>query len=195
MDTGEILKTLLKQVTSNRAKDYTYLTIFFLVFSFFVFFAIRPSLVTAFSLIKEERDLRKLDQVLEKTISAVVANQTTLETVRDRLELINSAVPDNPYVNGLLTDIEKAAKDNNVILEKMSVTTVNLVRTDSSSLQPVNLTVETTSSYEDLLKFIKALSDQRRLKEIKKLEIASEGGTSTESGTLKVNILLTGFFL
>ena len=56
MDRKKILE-LLKQ---KQVQDYTFSIAFFLVFSFFVIFAIRPNLITAFSLQKELEELKLL---------------------------------------------------------------------------------------------------------------------------------------
>lgn len=73
------IRQVLEKLKSKKAKDYTHITIFFLVFSIFIVFAIRPSLVTAFSLRQQREDLERLDTQYENVVSNIVANQSTLE--------------------------------------------------------------------------------------------------------------------
>ena len=77
MDKQNLLKQLLKQINTKKAKDYTFASLFFIVLSIFVFFAIRPSLVTAFSLKKEEEELTKINTSYEAVISRIVTIQSS----------------------------------------------------------------------------------------------------------------------
>ncbi len=189
------LKKLIGRLGKGKAKDYSFLTIFFIVFSIFVYFAIRPSLITAFSLKKEEIDLKKLDSDYEKTISSVVSNQASLEEIRDKLPLLSSALPDNPKINMILSEIEKVGKENAVIVEQIAVDKTDLLGTNSKSIQSLTINVQASSTFDDLLKFIQSLYDQRRLKNIKAINISSQNKESTQSGQLSIDLEIESFFL
>ena len=57
------LNILLKSIFEKKSGDNIYVIFFLLIFSIFIVFAIKPSLMTAYSLKKEEIDLTKIDQV------------------------------------------------------------------------------------------------------------------------------------
>jgi len=59
MDLSNISKSIFVKKTGN----YISIIFFLLIFSIFIIFAIKPSLTTAFSLKKEEVDLKKVDRV------------------------------------------------------------------------------------------------------------------------------------
>jgi len=85
MDLSNILKSIFVKNTGN----YVSVIFFLLIFSIFIIFAIRPSLTTAFSLKKEELDLKKVDKIYEEQISNIVSIQTQIEENREDLPLFN----------------------------------------------------------------------------------------------------------
>lgn len=189
------LKKLIEQLGKGKIRDYSFLTIFFIVFSIFVYFAIRPSLITAFSLKKEEADLKKLDSNYEQTISSVVSNQAAIEEIRDKLPLLSSALPERPKINMILSDIENVGKENSVIVEQISVNKTNLLVKSSKSAQSLTVNIQASSTFDDLLKFIQSLSNQRRLKTIRTINISSQNKSSTQSGQLNIDLEIESFFL
>ncbi len=104
------IKELLKQFSSKKARDYGSLALFFIIFSTFIIFAIRPSLTTALTLAQKQKDLVKLDSEYESIVSSVVSNQAQLENVRDQLYLLADAMPNSPQINTLIKDIENEDK-------------------------------------------------------------------------------------
>src|SRR3990167_863968 len=67
--TSIIDEAILEQKKFSEMVDYFFVIFFLLIFSVFIIFAIKPSLITAYSLKKEEIDLTKIDKVYEEKIS------------------------------------------------------------------------------------------------------------------------------
>lgn len=195
MDKQNLLKQLLKQITTKKAKDYSFASLFFLVFSIFVFFAIRPSLVTAFSLKQEEEQLAALDSRYESVISKIVEIQSSFETHRDDLHLFSEAIPRRPNMNELIGDVENATATNSVTIEKFNSGEVNLVDKSKGKLQSTTFNIEATSSFENLLKSIEEVYNQRRLKKIRKFEITRQKSEASGSAGLKFQLEVEGFYL
>lgn len=191
------LDTIIKSLTSGKTKDYTYLTGFFIVFSVFVLFIIRPSLSTAFALNKEGEDLRAIDEKYEKLISDIVVTQANYQMLRERMYLLNEGLPHVPQINAMLNDIRKAAGTTQFTITNMSMTSVSLVEGDRSTIKPVVVQIEGVGSYEDYLTFQSTLNNQRRLKIIKKLEIlkANTETSASISGKLQMKMQVDGYYL
>src|SRR3972149_7490430 len=81
-----------KPVLKN-AKVASYFTITLSLFSmsFFGLFAIRPTLITAISLIKEVNDLKSLSLDYENKISNIILAQSEYERIRESLLNIEAA--------------------------------------------------------------------------------------------------------
>lgn len=195
MDKSGAAKNILKQLKSKKVKDYTFISLFFLIFSVFIVFAIRPSLITAIALRQQREDLQKLDTQYESVVSNIVANQSTLENIRDGLYLINDALPTGALINKLISDIENEGKADVINFIRVDVGEVNLVQKTTDKAQSVVINIEATSSFEDLLKFVQGLSNQRRLKLIKQLSIYRDSEQSSESGQLKILMQIEGYYL
>ncbi len=195
MDKPRAVINLLNKLRSKKGKDYTYITVFFLIFSIFIIFAIRPSLTTAISLRQQYNDLQRLNDQYEQVVSNIVVNQATLENARDQLYLINDAMPDSPTINKLISDIEKAGSDNSINFSDITIGEVNLVQTAGQRTQQIVINVNATTTFDNLMNFIKDLSKQRRLKYVKQLSIAREVEESSQSSQLKVLMEIDGYYL
>lgn len=183
-----------KDIFSKKVTDYTFAILFFLIFSIFIVFAIRPSLTTVFSLKKEEADLKKIDSLYEERILSVVVIQSQMEENRDYLPLLNQAISSSPQVNKMIDDIKEAADKNSFLIKKATVSDVNLFTSNKKNLETVKASVEATASFEEFLRFMESLFAQRRLKTIKKIAIASDT-ESTTSAQLKITLDVEGYYL
>ncbi len=195
MENSNLLKNLLKQFQSKKTQDYTYLTVFFILFSVFLFFAIRPSLDTAVRLQQEENDLKKLDIQYEQLITSIVDNQASLERVRDRLPLLNQALPRSPEINTVIKDIETVGSEHGVSFQTITVGQVDLVQKDIGKVRPLVVNIGAAGRFEDLIQFIQGLYGQRRLKFIKNLSITKSASTASGSGQLNAIMQIEGYYL
>ncbi|MDO8741544.1 MAG: type 4a pilus biogenesis protein PilO [Candidatus Roizmanbacteria bacterium] len=187
------LSTISKTIFEKKSKDYIYIIFFLLVFSVFIFFAIKPSLTTAYSLKKEEVDLTKIDKVYEEKIDNITLIQTQIEENRDNLPLLNQSISEQPQVNKIVEDIKKVADKNSVFINKATIVNVNFSKSNTEK-QDVELKMEGSASFENVKNFITDIYAQRRLKLIKKLVI-NRDKESTDSGNLKVILTVDGFYL
>lgn len=187
---------LKKKLTSSKVKDYSYSIIFFLTFSFFVFFVIRPNLVNVFSLQEELGKLHLLDIGYENVIKKIINIQTFLETNRSDLYLLDQAISSTPQINKIVQDIEKAASSSGIIVNQIDISKINLKQgakqTKKNSLM-VNMSVKT--DFEAMQLFVSNLINQRRLKTLKHIVIDKDELTGSASGSLNIKFELEGYYL
>lgn len=197
MDTASLVKQLEATLASKKTQNYSYVIIFLIIFSIFIIAAIKPALTTAFSLQKEEAELTKLDAKYEEAILSIVNTQSLIEEVRDDLPLFETALPDRPNVNTLLNDLQIAADENNIIPTSINVGEVNLKQIGGVKVKTLKITMETSSSFNNLRGFANTLIDQRRLKAIDsfKIEKKEKSKGSTESAELKLSLEVEGLYL
>lgn len=192
MDKSQIIKKLF----SEKTKDYTYFSLFFIIFSIFVVFAIKPSLTTAFSLKKEAEDLTKVNSYYDKIVMGVVNVQSLLENNRDNLFLIEQAISARPKVNKVAGDLQDAADKNDLKISKLSIEEINLTKDTQGVLKTVRVSMEARSSFENLMGFVRSFYEQRRIKSLNKLTVSRENTeVSTGSGQLKIVFDLEGYYL
>lgn len=188
-----------KKIFTKKATDYSFTILFFLIFSLFILFAIKPSLTTAVSLKKEESDLKLIDTKYENNIVNIASVQSLMEENREELPLLTDAISDHPQVNKMIDDIKKASDQTSFVLTKAGIGEVNLLDTKNNKLQTLLLTIEGSSDFDSLMKFIQSLSNQRRLKTIQKMTITPsnslDGQVASSSGQLKVIMNIEAYYL
>lgn len=187
-------KHLISSLNDKKTKDYTYTTLFFVIFSIFIFFAIKPSLSTAINLSKQEKELLSIDNKYELLIGQIVQIQSALEDVRDRLYLIDEALPPQPNLNVIMSDIQNSATKNNVAIRSMSIQRINLVESKKNAFRSMVVNVELGSSFDDYVRFERELILQRRLKNIKSVTIDREA-LGSGSATLQIKAEIEGYYL
>jgi len=192
MDKDKIKKTL----TGTKVTDYSYAVIFFLTFSFFAFFVIRPNLVNVFALQEELGRLHILDQGYENVIRRIVDIQSFLEANRSDLYLLDESIPSTPNISGLVNDINRAASSSGLVVDEIDISKVNLKQTGEKSKRSI-LTVNlgTSSEFDAAKAFKDSLESQRRLKLLQRIQLQRGDQTSSTSGSLDVKLEVEGFFL
>lgn len=189
MDLSSISKFIFVKKTGN----YVFVIFFLLISSIFVVFAIKPSLTTAFSLTKEELDLKKIDRIYEEKINNITSIQAQIEKNRDNLPLLSQSISEYPEVNKIIEDIKKTADKNSLTINKASIVDINLSSTNQE-LQEIRLMMEVTTNFDNLKQFTTDLLFQRRLKVIESLVI-NRSRESSSSSDLKVSLTINGFYL
>ncbi|MDO8741609.1 MAG: type 4a pilus biogenesis protein PilO [Candidatus Roizmanbacteria bacterium] len=187
------LSNISKSIFVKKSSNYVFIIFFLLIFSVFIIFAIKPSLTTAFSLRKEELDLKKIDKIYEDKISNIISIQTQTEENRDNLSLFSQAIPEHPEVNKIIEDIKKIADKNSLTINKASIVDINLSSTNQE-LQDVKLIMEAGVSFDNLKQFMTDIFSQRRLKIIDNIVI-NHDKESSGSGDLKVVLTIDGYYL
>ena len=187
------LKKISKSIFEKKTADYLFIIFFLLIFSIFIVFAIKPSLTTAYSLKKEETDLAKIDRVYEEKIRSITSIQSQIEENRDNLPLLNQAISEQPEVNKIIEDIKKIADKNSIFIDKANIVDINFSQTNKEK-QNVKLKMEVTANFSDFRSFMKEIIAQRRLKLIEDIAMSKDKET-TDSGNLKVNLTINGFYL
>lgn len=193
---NESLQRIKDQLFSKKTQDYTNLTFFFLIFSIFTFFVIRPSLTTAFTLQTQEAQLKEIEVKYEEVVSKIPEIQAALEEVRPDRPVLAQALPQTPNLNNILQDIRSGGEEAGISIIRMNVSDVNLVGATSSALmKKLIVELETTTTYDKFVTFQQIIHSQRRLKKIKSFEILKEGAVASGGGNLKIKVQVEGYFL
>ena len=203
---------LLAKILNKRVRDYSFPIVFFIIFSIFIFFAIRPNLVTAFSLQKELDELRIQDDQYEQVILNIVNYQTVIEKTRDDIPLLKQAIPESPEIFAMVRDIKKGATESGMIINNLDISDVSLkdsgtapTGTQVAAAKPkvggveenkkytVKFSVD--SNFTEVKNFMQNLMNQRRMKIIEQLDIVSAGQQGSQSATFNVSFVVDGYYL
>ena len=196
MNTGEEIKRIFGK---KEMYDYYYIIAFLLIFSFFIFYIIKPSLTTAFGLKTEFDELEKVYKIYENNILEIRKISLFLQSSVDNIILIDQAIPQMPETKTLIEDIKNAAVDNKVILTNLTLASFDLKNSSKNNqLKSLIVKMETTGKYADIVNFSQQLIRQKRLKTINSFKIGKkedEAVAASEEANLKVDIELIGYYL
>ena len=189
-------KKILDQFKDQKIQNYSYNIFFFLIFAFFVGFAIRPNLMTAFNLQKELQDLKLKSQEYEAEIQQIVDYQTKVEQYRDQFYLLDEAVPKTPAIAKVLEDIRQSATDSGVILTSIAVEEVSIKTEEKqNSLKSFGVNIIVESEIAMLQNFLNTLLNQRRIKIIDDISVTKVQLEEGTSNRFAITMMVKGVYL
>src|SRR3989344_4068855 len=185
---------LIKQLSDKKTKDYTYTVAFFLLFSFFVFYVIRPNLITVFEIKTKIKKLQEIDQLYADQITKIIEVQAAFENSREDLKLLQEAISRQPEVNKVLFDVNVSTDESKLIAERIVISDINLKdKGTANKLRSFIINLNLSGNFEDTLAFIRKIYNQRRLKLIPLLELTRQTNQSTQSAELlKIKLEVEG---
>lgn len=177
---------------SKKNASYFTLTLSLLSLTFFGLFAIRPTLITAISLIKGVQDLKKINNDYQNKIANVIRSQTEYDKIRTTLPLMDLALPNNASFPKVALALEKFAQRENFTINQLQIDNTS-VSTLSASPKVVSFgfNLVGTGTYSQISSFLSHLINWKRIINIESLDFIKEAGTS---GNLKLSIKGTTYY-
>ena len=186
---------IIKMLFSKKTQDYTYAIAFFLIFSFFIFYIIRPNLITVFEINTKIEQLKSINKLYGEQIDKIVEVQASFEDNRDDFFLLKEAIATKPEVNKLLSDVDVASEGSKLTSERIAVSDINLKDKGSiNKLKSFVINLNLIGAFDDTIAFINKIYNQRRLKLIPELEF-TRGQESSESANLNIRLEIEGYYL
>ena len=180
-------KKFLPRIKNKKAASYLTITLSLMAFSFFGLFALRPTLITAVSLIKSVSDLKALNTEYENKIAGIIKAQSEYEQMRGDLPLLSTALPDNAYFDQVASVFEKLAQTSNVTVAQIQIDSTSVSKAKSRGmLEKFGFIVIGTGDYPSISSYINHILNWRRIITLSTLEFVHDG--STTSGNLRVTL-------
>ena len=180
-------KKFLPRIKNKKAASYLTITLSLMAFSFFGLFALRPTLITAVSLIKSVSDLKALNTEYENKIAGIIKAQSEYEQMREELPLLSIALPDNAYFDQVASVFEKLATTSNVTIAQIQMDSTSVSKAKSRGmLEKFGFIVIGTGDYPSISSYINHILNWRRIITLSTLEFVHDG--STTSGNLRVTL-------
>jgi hypothetical protein len=180
-------RKLLAVRKNKRSVPYLTLTLSFFALSFFGLFAIRPTIITAITLIKSVNDLSRLNNNYESKISNIIQAQANYETIRNDIPLINQAIPDNAYFQQLTQALQKFAASSDFSIIQMQIEGGPISKGPKLGLlKKYGFSLIGTGTYPAIISYLGHLNNWKRILDVTSLELVPEG--SSLSGSLRSTI-------
>ena len=182
-------KRLSPYVKNKASVSYFTLTLSLLTLSFFGLFAIRPTIITAVSLVKSVADLKALDLEYENKISSLVRAQSEYEQIREVLPLIDAAIPVTSNFSKLALKLEDFAQSSNILINQLQIDNVPISKQSqlSNKLQKFNFNLVATGDYPSISSYLQHLLNWQRIITIESLEFDLEN-VGTTGGILRLTL-------
>jgi Tfp pilus assembly protein PilO len=168
----------------EEVRAYTNLILSLFTISFFVFFAVKPTLTTIASLIKEANDQKEVSQRLDKKLENLSAAQEEYRSFQEALYLIDQALPETAQSSSFLGQIEILSQENSLDLtsvqtgkhslkgESLLVQKSQEEKIKEKTIYPAfTINLSSSGSYKNIEVFLNSLMNLRRITDIKNLSI------------------------
>lgn len=181
-------------VKSKRTVSYFTITLTLFSLSFFGLLAIRPTLITAVSLLKSVSDLRKLNIEYENKIGTIVRAQSEYEQIRDELPLVEAALPKTASFHTLAKSLENFAQNTNVNLSQLQIDSVSISKLPpTGKLNEFDFSLTASGDYSSVSSFLQTILNSARIVTIDSLDFVREGAATT-SGNLKITLKASAYY-
>lgn len=191
----------LQKLTQRKdVGSFTELTFTFLVISFFLLFAIRPTFIIIAGLVKEINEKEALTEKLQSKIISLRAAQEEFSINMDRLYLVDQALPDKPDFPLLILAFEKEAALSNSQILVFSITKIGIKgesdpTKNQASIPYFEFNSTLTGEYRDLREFLTRVENLRRAINLETVSFSKTKRTDQEPSRIKLSVSgLANFF-
>ncbi|OGK12195.1 hypothetical protein A3C98_04340 [Candidatus Roizmanbacteria bacterium RIFCSPHIGHO2_02_FULL_37_15] len=188
--------SFIKKLYNVTTKDYTYTIAFFFIFSFFIFYVIKPNLLSVFETNAKIKQLEKTNILYERQIDKIIEIQSVFERNREDFLILDEAIGSKPEVNKLLSDVAISSGESTLAVERIDIFDINLKeKVKEEKLKSFVINMDLTGTFEDTVFYIKKIYGQRRLKLIPDLELVKDRIETSPSASLKIKLKVEGYHL
>ena len=165
-----------------------------LTISFFSLFALKPTFLIIAKLIKELRDMKKVDQTLSQKVNNLKQAQNNYNKIKNDIVYLDHSLPKKPNFNQFNQQISLLAFKHNLIISHSSFSEFELIPTSVSKEQPVlKFKITVAGDFSNIKKFLNDLENLDRLITINRTLFSLK--TNIPNAQMKCEINAKTFFL
>ena len=193
----------------KKARVYSSFAFTLITITFFVFFAIKPTIITITQLLKQTDDQKKVSKALQEKITALKKAQDEYNLTSTKFYLLDEALPKNPQSEYLVQVIEYIGLKNQVELTGLKVDGVVLweetknsptvgdknktaPKLSNQNEQTIEFSTTVKGNYPQLKTFLNDFIGLRRIVTVDSFGITPVKGEGQE---LSLNIQAKTYFL
>jgi len=172
----------------QRIKNYSTASLLLLFTSFFLIFAIKPSVELIVSLFHEKEELTTIDKTLEVKIQNIIQAQNTYMTLAENIDILDRALPQKMRI----TDIKQLFASSSATIDSLSIAQQQIVPSMADTLTPIVISISTQGEYAQIKKFVAFLLQRPRIYTMDQIQLGKAEGT--ESARLKTPMIISSYF-
>lgn len=163
---------------------YTGLTLTLLTIAFFGVFALKPTIVTIASLLKEQQSKKQIDRELQTKINALASAQTNYSLMENSLPLVDDALPAEPSLSQIVYQLEILVQQEGLTITSLAFEPVTLVGEPKEKRvakkvpgpNTLSFSLSLTGNFENLTRLVSSLEKLRRIVTIDSLTFTQRRG-------------------
>lgn len=180
-----------EKMKDKKTQSVTMAILSLLTLSLFGFFAISPTLSTIAQLNRQLDDKKDIDRKLNQKIQNISSLQQQYATIQADLPLINAALPQRPEASYLLGQLDAIAKNFNITISQIQVSSVSLSKPKSTKTIEFPFSISASGTKENMSSFIQEISFFDRIVVLDQIAI-SQDETLDQDG--KITLQGNGFY-
>jgi len=154
----------LSKVDQERLKEYIYISLTLFTVSFFILFAISPTLNTVANLNKQYDDNKLIYDALKQKRKDLASLDTQYEALKSDIDFVYSAIPKSTKIPKLTRQVENIAASNDLKITKLAFGTIEIYpNVKTTPIYSFSFTVSVAGSRENANKFISDLINFDRI--------------------------------
>jgi len=158
----------------------------FILITFFLVFALRPTILTISSLKGDIESKKLLKEELRVKINKVIAAQELFSQVQERYQIVNSSLPDKPNFYEASSIVQQIGQKYGVAADSMAFNLeVGEVKEDPR-IQAYNVSVGVNGPFTNALKFVTEILKNRRTGYISALNFVNQTELNNNSASPSV---------
>lgn len=186
----------IKKIYQEReeVRDSVELLLTLLTISFFVIFAIRPTVNTIAELLATIRSQEEVSEQLDQKIESLSRAKSVFTEAQDGIALLDEGLTQKPYPEKYLRQIEGLAANTNVNLDALTLGNAVLIgksdvlqNTDNSKVAGTNslrVSFSVNGDYASVYSFLRKLENLRLLVTIDSFSFGPSGSSGNKSFAL-----------
>lgn len=161
--TRPLLEYLKKQRENQKLVKSVEITATFSLITFFLFFAIKPTVVTISTLVGDIQAKKILTKGLGAKIDDLIMAQDSFSTVQERYQIVESSLPDRTNIYNIYQQVTQTGTANGISLDKFGLNLEEDKNTIDSQAKQVSIGFNVKNNYANAIKFVDDLLNNRRL--------------------------------
>ncbi len=207
----EFYEYIRKKSENKRFVDSIELSATLVLISFFIFFAIRPTVLIISGLVGDIKSKEVLSQQMRRKINSIVEAQDNFSKLQEKYRLIESALPNNYRFSQVAGQVYSLAKNNSSSQDLPSLNFQLNLSKNSTKILPADsdvgryvANISVVTNYASLLNYLDKLANRRRVSVInsivlgKSIELAKNpllaSASSSPSDTFTFTFPLEVFY-
>lgn len=135
----------------------------FLLISFFLFFAIKPTITTISALVGENTSKEILSKQMRLKINNIIQAQDNFSKIQEKYQIVEDALPDSPRYSDALTQVRSASQRSLVNLDKINFNISENTEKNNPNLNNFSIIANTKSNFSSVVNLIDKLLNNRRI--------------------------------